>query len=98
MSYNSSDCAIKLTLKTFSDSKISKKMSCGKTKAEAVVTCVLAPKAIEEVLTQLKNDVKPLPFSLQTDASNKGNSKMVPLAVQFFNSEKGIVKKLIDFF
>lgn len=81
---------MKPTLQTFSDSKISKKMSCGKSKAEAVVTNVLAPKAIEEVLTQLKNDVKPLPFSLQTDASNKGNRKMFPLAVQFFNSEKAL--------
>ena len=88
---------MKLTLQTLTDSKISKKMSCGKTKAEAVVTDVLAPKAVEEVLTQLRNDGKPLPFSLQTDASNKGNRKMFPLAVQFFTSEKGIVKKLIDF-
>ena len=97
LSYNSSDCGMKLTLQTLTDSKICKKMSCGKTKAEAVVTDVLAPKAVEEVLTQLKNEEKPVPFSLQTDASNKGNRKMFPLAVQFFNTEKGIVKKLIDF-
>ena len=97
LSYNSSDCALKLTVQTLSDSTIAKKMSCGRTEAEAVVADVLAPKAVEEVLSQLKNDVKPLPFSLQTDASNKGNSKMFPLAVQFFTPEKGIVKKLIDF-
>ena len=97
LSYNSSDCALKLTVQTLSDSTIAKKMSCGRTEAEAVVADVLAPKAVEEVLSQLKNDVKPLPFSLQTDASNKGNSKMFHLAVQFFTPEKGIVKKLIDF-
>jgi hypothetical protein len=97
LSYNSSDCQFKLTAQTLPDSSIAKKMSCGRTKAEAVVTDVLAPKAVEDVLTKLKGDGKPLQFSLQTDASNKGNRKMFPLAVQFFTPEEGIEKKLIDF-
>ena len=87
LSYNSSDCQFKLTSQTLPDSAIAKKMSCGRTKAEAVVTDVLAPKAVEDVLTKLKGDGKPLQFSLQTDASNKGNRKMFPLAV--FHSRGG---------
>ena len=97
LSYNSADCALKLTLKTLNDSSIAKKMSCGRTKAEAIVTDVLSPKAIEEVIKKLKSGANPLPFSLHTDASNKGNRKMFPLAVQFFTSEDGVVNKVIDF-
>ena len=97
LSYNSADCGLKLTIQTLSDSTIVKKMSCGRTKAEAIVTGVLEPKSIEGVLTQLKGDDVSLPFSLQTDASNKGNRKMFPLAVQFFTPEEGIVNRLLDF-
>ncbi|XP_047201966.1 uncharacterized protein LOC124855884 [Girardinichthys multiradiatus] len=79
------------------DTSIAKKMSCGRTKAEAVVTDVLSPNAIEEVIKKLKNGGNLLHFSLHTDASNKGNWKMFPLAVQFFTSENGVVNKVIDF-
>ena len=98
LSYNSAECAMKLTLGTLNDSSIAKKMSCGRTKAEAIVTDVLSPKAIEEVVKKLKSGGNPLPFSLHTDASNKGNRKMFPLAVQFFTPEDGVVNKVIDFF
>lgn len=50
LSYHSADWALKLTLKTWTDSSLAKKMSCGTTKAEAVVTDVQSPKAIEEVI------------------------------------------------
>ncbi|MEQ2201327.1 hypothetical protein XENOCAPTIV_010813 [Xenoophorus captivus] len=53
-------------------------MSCGRTKTE--VTDVLSPNAIEEVIKKFKNGGNPLHFSLHTDASNKGNRKMFPLA------------------
>lgn len=72
-------------------------MSCGRTKAEALVTEVLAPKAVQEVINKLKSAENPRPFSIQTDASNKGNRKMFPLAVQFFTAESGVMNKLIDF-
>lgn len=97
VSYNSSDCALKLSHRTLNDSNIVKKMSCGRTKAEALVTDVLAPKAVEEVIKKLKMPQNPLPFSIQTDASNKGNRKMFPLAVQFFRADTGITHKLVDF-
>ncbi|CAL9686817.1 unnamed protein product [Knipowitschia caucasica] len=95
LSYNSADCALKPSIRTYSS--IAKKMSCGRTKAEAIVTDVLSPKAIQEVIKTLKSGGNSLPFSLHTDASNKGNRKMFPLAVQFFTPENGIVNKVIDF-
>lgn len=97
LSYNSGDCALKLTVRMLNDSSIAKKMSFGRTKAEAVVTDVLSPKAIEEVIKKLKSGATPLPFSLHTDASNKGNRKMFPLALQFFTPEAGVVNKILDF-
>lgn len=97
LSYNSADCALKLTVRTLNDSTIAKKMSCGRTKAEAVVTDVLSPKAIEEVVKTLKSGRNPLPFSLHTDASKKGSRRMFPLAAQFFTTENGVVNKVADF-
>ncbi|KAK5622012.1 hypothetical protein CRENBAI_012469 [Crenichthys baileyi] len=38
------------------DSSIAKKMSCGRTKAEGVVTDVLSPNAIEDVINKFKNE------------------------------------------
>ncbi|KAJ8352127.1 hypothetical protein SKAU_G00236030 [Synaphobranchus kaupii] len=97
LSYNSSDCAQKLYQKMLPDSKVAKKICCGRTKAESLVKDVLAPKAVEDVVGKLKKDETPLPFSIQTDASNKGNRKMFPVVVQFLTPECGVVNKMIDF-
>ncbi|CAM4598668.1 unnamed protein product [Leuciscus chuanchicus] len=70
-------------------------MSIGRTKAEALAKDVLAPKAVADVVDVLTSG-KPLPFSIQTDASNKGNRKM-SLAVQYFRPETGIYNKMLDF-
>ena len=75
-------------------------MSCGRTKAETLVREVLAPKAVRDVINVLLPVVpgqKPLPFCIQTDASNKGNRKMFPIAVQYFTPEDGVNHKIIDF-
>ncbi|KAK1874558.1 Pre-mRNA-splicing factor CLF1 [Dissostichus eleginoides] len=95
LSYNSADCGHKLNQKTLSDSKMVKKMTLGRTKQEALVKDVLAPKAVGDVLKILTSP--PLPFSIQTDASNKGNRKMFPLAVQYFTPESGVTNKMLDF-
>lgn len=71
-------------------------MTLGGTKAEAVLKDVLAPKAVGDVFKALTFD-KPLPFSIQTDASNKCNRIMFPLAVQYFSPECGVTNKMLDF-
>lgn len=48
------------------------KVRCGRTKSEALVKNVLLPYAKEKLLSELKQNV---PFSLGSDASNKGNKK-----------------------
>jgi hypothetical protein len=44
--YNSFDCNTKLSWNIFSNSKAGNKLSCGRTKAESLVTNVLAPLSI----------------------------------------------------
>ena len=94
-SYSSQACGNKLACEIFSDSKFSKKISCGKTKAEALTENILAPHSIELALRELQQNK---PFSLATDASNKGNLKMYPISVRFFSSTTGVTDRLIDFY
>ena len=54
-SYASTDCGNKLAPSIFCDSEIAKKISCGRTKSEKIVCGVLAPKALQKVLLELKN-------------------------------------------
>ena len=93
-SYNSLDCGMKLNKKLFSDSDNAKKVHCGRTKAEAIVENVLAPQSLKMVLEEM-HDVA---FAVATDASNHGNRKMFPVAVQYFHCKKGVQNKLIDFY
>ena len=93
-SYSSLDCGMKLNRKLFSDSDTAKKVHCGRTKAEAIVENVLAPHSLKIVLDEL-HDVA---FAVATDASNHGNHKMFPVAVQYYHCTKGIHNKLIDFY
>lgn len=71
-------------------------MSLGRTKAEEMTKVVLAPKAVADAVDVITSG-KPLPFSIQTDASNKGNRKMFPLAVQYLRPESGLCNKMLDF-
>lgn len=96
LSYNSLDCGLKLISKGISDSKIAPKISCGRTKSEAILINVLAPKMLEDVIGVLKN--KSVFFSIQLDASNHKNRKMFPLCVQYFTLKDGIQNKIIDFY
>ena len=60
---------------------------------------VLGPKAIKLVLDDLKSDKNShLPFSISSDASNRGNIKLFPLVVTYFVPNEGIKTKLLDFY
>jgi hypothetical protein len=94
-SYRSADCGSGLFAVIFKDSKIAANFSCGKTKVAKIITNVLAKTSVELLLTDLKNR----PFSIATDASNKGNIKMFPLVCRYFSKEAGGVQtKLLSFF
>lgn len=95
LSYNSLDCQMKLSASIYCDSAIAKKMSCGRTKAAAITRNVLAPYSQEKVANALKESFF---FSVGSDASNIGNIKTYPYAVQYFDAETGICKKILDFY
>lgn len=93
MSYRSTDCTSTLLRKLFDNSNIAAKVSCARTKTEAVVNGVLGPHSIENVRKELRE----IPFiGVGTDASNHGDIKMFPIIIQYFNEQKGITVRLTD--
>lgn len=78
----------------FEDSPTAKKFTCGKIKCTKMVTNVLAPAFIKKFIADLENK----PFSIGTDASNKGNVKTFPLVVRYFDRHVGICTKLLSFY
>lgn len=61
----------------------------------AIVNQVLYPYSMELLQEDLKEDV---PFSVATDASNKGNKKLFPVSVQYFTTKSGMCRKILDFY
>ncbi|CAF1682230.1 unnamed protein product, partial [Adineta ricciae] len=61
--------------------------------AREIACNVLVPSLTDEIVRELR-DVSS--FSICYDASNKGNAKMLPIAVQFF-SRFGIRRGILDF-
>jgi hypothetical protein len=93
------DCGLKINSKLYSDSIIGKKIHCGRTNAESIVENILEPKFIELCLEAMKaGTANPVPFSLASDASNKGNHKLFPIAVKYFDINKGFQNKIIYFY
>jgi hypothetical protein len=93
LSYNSLDCNVKLLKYMLPDA--TKTMSLGRTKAEALVRNVLGVQAVQKVKEQLKNGN--IFFGIQIDASNVKNRKFFPITVQYFDTAKGILNKIINF-
>jgi hypothetical protein len=93
-SYLSSECGIKLSQQVFSDSAICKKVHCARTKLSSIVENILYPKSVALHLSKL-GDKR---FSISTDASNKGNIKLYPIAIQYFTKEKGITNFVLNFY
>lgn len=96
-SYNSLDCSLKLDKVVYSDSKLAAKISCGRTKSEAIVQNVLGEKALQRVLDLLNSHTPKLFFCIQLDASNKNNIKLFPISVQFFTVQGGLQNFIIHF-
>ena len=72
LSYASTDCNVKISSQLFADSTIANKITCGKTKCEALVTGVLGPNSMNNLTQKLKDNKF---FGVGFDASNKGNQK-----------------------
>ena len=89
---------MKLNSKIYQDSKVAAKLSCGRTKCEAIVTNVLGKKALAVIMDDLKQHDPPLFFGIQIDASNHKNMKMFPVCVQYFSLEHGTVTYSINLF
>lgn len=70
-------------------------MTRGRTKASAITRNVLGPYFQEKVISDLKSCFY---FPIASDASNVGNLKTFPYSVQYFNCNKGICRKLLDFY
>ncbi|CAF1666666.1 unnamed protein product, partial [Adineta ricciae] len=92
-SYIYQGCTMDMIKHCFSDSHVGKNISCSRTKAREIACNVLAPSLTDEIVRELR-DVSS--FSICYDASNKGNVKMLPIAVQFF-SRFGIRCGILDF-
>jgi len=94
LSFRSQDCNASLLREIFGDSAVAKKLSCARTKTEAIINNVL----MLHVMTIMDEELEKTPFvSLSTDASNHGHIKLFPIVVQFFDPEKGGIQvRILD--
>lgn len=87
-SFRSTDCTSKLIQKIFDP-----KLSCARTKSEAIIVNVLAP----HVLNELKGHLEKAKFvSIYIDASNHKALKLFPILVRYFDSVEGAQVKLLE--
>ncbi|KAJ8914119.1 hypothetical protein NQ315_016194, partial [Exocentrus adspersus] len=94
-SFNSTDCESKLCATIFPDSKIAKKIALGRTKASSIAHNVLGPASTEIHIRELQMGSY---YSVSTDASNHGSSKLFPVLLRYFNPDDGVILFLLDFF
>lgn len=94
-SYNAQDCSNKLLPQILPDSTIAKKVSCGRSKSEAIVKEILGAlteKYVEDVYNAKEgNEFSDDYFNVMT---NRGNRKMYPIFVQFVSFDKGCQTRL----
>jgi hypothetical protein len=89
----------------FSDSDIVKKLSCGRIRAEAVVTGVFATASVDDSLgilhrnmTEIKEEDLTPYFWIASDASNYGSSRMFPVAIHFLRPQDDMQNRVLDFY
>nr|XP_042896620.1 uncharacterized protein LOC122269097 [Parasteatoda tepidariorum] len=70
----------------FPDSKIAKEYSCARTKTTAIVGEMARSNKLE-ITNLLKSNV----FSISTDGSNKGDSKLFPIVATFYDEKKTLI-------
>lgn len=88
------DCTSNLLKTIFPDSVLASSLSCARTKTEAIINNVIAPYAIQQIITSL-SDIKFIGVS--TDASNHNAEKIFPIMIQYFDVQNGgIQTKLLD--
>ena len=71
-------------------------MTCGRTKAKALCENVIAPYSVQLHTDYIKENN--LPFSVASDASNKGTTKCFPIVLRYFHFDEGIQHVLLDFY
>lgn len=88
-SFRSMDCTAGL-IRTFYDERF----TYAQTKAEAIVTNVIAPHAMDLV----KADLEVVQHvSVAVDASNHKAVKMIPIVIRYFKDTEGVQVKILEF-
>lgn len=95
-SYNSADCSSSLFSTMFSDSKTAGEFKCARTKCTRIALKVLGKQSQNIIINDITSNN--LPYSVATDASNKGNIKMFPLVLRNFLKTEGTKTKLLSFY
>nr|XP_049699481.1 uncharacterized protein LOC126055228 [Helicoverpa armigera] len=95
LSFNSLECDAKLDHTLYGDSKIAEKLTLGRTKASAIAHNVLGPASTQEAVETLQKDTF---YSISTDASNHGATKMFPLMVRFYSPNTNLKTCVLDFY
>uniref|UniRef100_A0A336KBZ5 CSON004940 protein n=1 Tax=Culicoides sonorensis TaxID=179676 RepID=A0A336KBZ5_CULSO len=93
-SYLSMDCLVKVLKTVADDSKTINAILLGRTKARMICKNVLAPLTVKDLIGNLGEN----PYSLGTDASNKGAAKYWPVVIRYFDLNKGTKHGVLRFF
>ncbi|CAF1522011.1 unnamed protein product, partial [Rotaria sordida] len=97
-SYISQQCTINLVKDLFAScSSTAKNLACARTKSRAVACNVFAPYFTSKLIDKM---LQSRFYSISFDASNKGNIKTYPFAVQYFTDirvKRGILQFVDDF-
>ncbi|PSN51294.1 hypothetical protein C0J52_05297 [Blattella germanica] len=89
---------MKLTRQIFSnDLQTASKLSCRRTKAETFIRNILAPKSVNDFVKILSSSENTKRF-FSTNASNKGNRKIFPVCLRYFDPNEGVQWKVRQIF